>query len=81
VGDSRGAHAFSIGSGVTHYVQVDVDGANGVLSVRTGSYAGPVVAVHAGASLARFSNTVEAILLASNHHVSIEEIQIARYAP
>jgi len=56
-------------------------GDNAVLTLRTGSYAGPVLGIAAGAGFAEIAETAQDILFGSNHDVSIVAVEAARYAP
>jgi hypothetical protein len=79
VGNAQDEYPFSPVVGGTYYVQIDADGADGVLTVRTGSYTGPVVAVHFGTGLSFMAGN-QRVFMATNKSLQIQEIELAQYA-
>jgi hypothetical protein len=71
--------AEAIASPDPHYVQVDLQGDIAVLTLRTGSYAGPILGIVAGSILPKNAGTVQEVTLMVNQATAIEEIEVARY--
>jgi hypothetical protein len=66
---------------ISYYVQVDLQGEVGVLTLRTVDYAGPIKAIVAGRVLPEHATTVEEVTLIASRDIGIEEVELARYGP
>ena len=79
VGNASRNFAETIASPDPHYVQADLQGDVAVLTLRTGSYSGPILGIVAGSILPKDTGTVQEVTLMVNQATAIEEIEVARY--
>jgi len=81
VGYSHSNLPMTITRQISYYVQVDLQGDVGVLTLRTVDYAGPIKAIVAGRVLPEHVSTVQEVTLMASRDIGIEEVELARYAP
>jgi hypothetical protein len=74
-------HPFVLATRVQYFAQVDMQGRIAVLTLRTGDYAGPILAIQPGQGTAEIPTTADDIMVSATRDVGIEEIEVARYAP
>jgi len=81
IGGPEQLHPFSLAAGSTYYVEFDVDGLDGVLSLRTGSFTGPVVALQASSDIPGAPASNQDLFLSGGRGLQIQEVELAQYTP